>query len=421
MALTNGKRAKFSRFKAVVERARRLLYSGPAGTNGIRALSRSLGVAVDAGGTLVEKAIFVQALNSNGVSLSDDDVDAIMHVLDRNGEGKLDPVDFIAALRLELTPVKHTWIIRVWYIFNQNRDGTIQIDELVGTFHPSGHPDVVKGERSEQEVREEFEANFNSTTNPDGVITRQEFEEYYSCVAGLCPDDKSFVELMRGVWPAAVGASGEQSASFTMQQDECNKTFKATQSAAQKLAVNMVRQSAADLNELILTVHRPSVMVAPLSVRHLSLFLREVDIEKRYFLPKDVFLGAMWKKRLYFTNAEYLLSVLDTRGDGSVDYLLYLQLLLPQISPARIMMIERLWELFPKDACGTIDIMEIHSRFHAKDGEEKNNFLSAWDVRSAINRRITLEELIEWYTPTSATIQLDKDFDIMLKRQWGIE
>ncbi|ORC93693.1 uncharacterized protein TM35_000015700 [Trypanosoma theileri] len=421
MALTHGTRAKFSRFTAIVERARRLLYTGPAGTNGIRALSRSLGVAVDAGGTLVEKTKFIQALNSNGVPLSDDDVDAIMHVLDRNGEGMLDPVDFIAALRLDLTPMKRTWVIRVWYIFNQNRDGTIKIDELVEKFNPSGHPDVVKGERSEQDVREEFEATFNSTTNPDGVITRQEFEEYYSCVAGLCPDDSSFVDLMRGIWPTAVSVPSKPSGSVTMQRNECNTTFKAAQTASEKLAVNTVRQYAADLNELIRTVHRPSVMGAPYAVRQLSLLLREMDNEKRFFLPRDVFLGAMWKKRLYFTDAEDLLSVLDTRGDGSVDYLLYLQILLPQIPPARIMMIERLWELFPKDICGTIDIMEIHSRFHAKDGEEKNAFLSAWDVRSAINRRITLEELVEWYTPISATIQLDKDFDILLKRQWSLE
>ncbi|PWV00200.1 hypothetical protein TcG_02657 [Trypanosoma cruzi] len=420
MAVLYASKAKCTRFKAIVERTRRLLFTGASGANGIRALSRSLGIAVDAGGKLVDKTTFVECLKSNDVPLDKEDVEAIMSVLDRTGDGMLDPVDFIAALRQELTPVKRTWIIRLWYTFRQNTNGTIFIEDLVNAFNPAGHPSVLSGERSEKEVREEFQGTFNTTTNPDGVLTRQEFEQYYSCVAGSCLDDASFVALLRGVWPALAGKSGEHVTVNDEREKICGTTFKASQTAVQKAAVNKVRQIAADFDGIIRTSHRPAVMASPLAARQVSLLLRVKDAEGAFFLTREDFLATLWQQRLYIAKPEEVLEVLDTRGDSSVDYLLYLTMLLPQLSPARMMMLERLWELFPKDTCGTIDVLELHNSFNAKDGEEKNAFLSAWDVRLAIQRRVTLEEIIDWYIPMSATVQLDKDFEAVLKRQWSL-
>ncbi|RNC31201.1 hypothetical protein TcCL_Unassigned06277, partial [Trypanosoma cruzi] len=315
---------------------------------------------------------------------------------------------------------KRTWIIRLWYTFRQNTNGTIFIEDLVNAFNPAGHPSVLSGERSEKEVREEFQGTFNTTTNPDGVLTRQEFEQYYSCVAGSCLDDTSFVALLRGVWPALAGKSGQHVTMNDERENICGATFKASQTAVQKGAVNKVRQIAADFDGIIRTSHRPAVMASPLAARQVSLLLRVKDAEGAFFLTREDFLATLWQQRLYIAKPEEALEVLDTRGDSSVDYLLYLAMLLPQLSPSRMMMLERLWELFPKDTCGTIDVLELHNSFNAKDGEEKNAFLSAWDVRLAIQRRVTLEEIVDWYIPMSATVQLDKDFEAVLKRQWNL-
>ncbi|RNF00379.1 hypothetical protein TraAM80_07637 [Trypanosoma rangeli] len=420
MTVLSAFKAKSTRFKAVVERVRRLLHTGASGANGIRALSRSLGIAVDAGGNLVDKATFVECLKQNGVALDENDVEAVMSVLDRNGDGTLDPVDFIAALRRDLTPVKSAWVARVWYTFRQNADGTICIEDLVNAFNAAGHPAVVRGERSEEKVREEFQLTFNTTTNPEGVLSRQEFEQYYSCVAGSCLDDASFLTLVRGVWPALADDAARNIELISNKENQCNSTFIASQSALQKSTVNKLRQNAADLDTLIRTLHRPAVMDLPLAVRLLSLSLRGRDVEGTFFLTRGAFTEALWQQRLYISRPDELLPVLDTKGDGSVDYLLYLTMLLPSLPPARRMMLERLWELFLKDTCGAVDVLELHRQFQAKDGEEKNAFLSAWDVRRAIRRRLTLEELVEWYVPMSYKIQLDNDFGAMLKRQWNL-
>nr|CCC90054.1 conserved hypothetical protein [Trypanosoma congolense IL3000] len=419
MPLLHSSRAKHTRFKAIVQRARRLLSSGSFGPNGIRQLSRSCAIARDSGGNMMERAKFVEALEANGISLSEEDVEAVMHVLDRVGDGLLDPADFIAAVRRDLTPLKLVWVIRVWYTFSQCKDGSVFIDEVIGRFNAAGHPDVVQNHRSEEDVRLEFESTFNTNTNPDGVITRQEFEQYCSGVASLCRTDVEFMTLMKGVWPACVSVSIDENSLKAFQECRpCNMTFSSYQSPAEKLCVSSVRDNALALNEIICNSHRPAVMQSPLAVRKLSIALRMQDTGRNYFLPREVFLDVLRRHRLYLNCDEGVLSLVDTIGDGSVDYLFYLNLLLPPLPPARLMMLERLWELFLKDTCGAVDVLELHKRFRAGSGEEQNEFLAAWDVRVALHRRVTLEEIVEWHTPLSEKYELDKDFEAFLKRQW---
>ncbi|AAZ10765.1 EF-hand domain pair/EF-hand domain containing protein, putative [Trypanosoma equiperdum] len=419
MPLLYASRAKHTRFKSIVQRTRRLLCNGASGANGIRKLSRGCGIAVDSGGQSMEKAKFVEALEESGVSLDSEDIEAIVHVLDRSGDGVLDPTDFIAALRRNLTPLKLTWITRVWYTFTQSKDGSVYIDEVLSSYNAAGHPDVVQNIRSEQGVRSEFEAAFSTTTNPDGAITRQEFEQYCSGVAALCANDLEFLTLMRGVWPASVRTPLDEETMRThREQNPCNMTFSSYQTAAEKGAVTDVRTTVAVVDDIILSSHRPVVIQSPLAVRQLSIALRRQDVQRNFFLSRETFLEVLRGHRLYLKDPESALTVLDTAGDGSVDYLLYMNLLLPPLPPARLMMLERLWELFPKDTCGTADVIELHKRFSAEDGEEQDAFLTAWDVRQALYRRFTFEEIVEWHTPLSAMFELDNDFETMLKKRW---
>ncbi|KAG8348993.1 hypothetical protein TRVL_00152 [Trypanosoma vivax] len=420
MTLLHASRAKRTRFSAVVERARRLLGNSAAGPNGIRKLSRSFGIAVDAGGQAIGETQFLDALKENDILIGEEDLEAVMHVLDRTGERMIDAADFIGMLRRSISPLKLTWIIRAWYTFNHNQDGTVQLSDILSTFHAAGHPDVVAGSRSEQQVQEEMEAAFSTSTNPDGLLTRQEFEQYCSGLASAYPNDHGFVQLIRGVWPASTtGVLGDEPAKCSGDKVLCNMTFSATQALEKKCTINAVRQRHADLDETIRATHRPIVLASALAVRRLSIALRERDPQRSYFLPYSSFMEALRSQRLYIQNTE-LLDALDTCGDGSIDYLFYLLWLLPPIPPTRLMMLERLWNLFIKDSCGTTDVFELHRRFTAKDGVEKNEFLASWDVRQAVHRRVTLEELVEWYTPLSNAIELDNEFEIQLKRQWGI-
>lgn len=413
-------------YAAVVAKTKRLLLRSDAGANGIRRLSRTFGIADDCGGSsTTTKESFIAALAACHVECSEKDVAAVFTVLDRDGSGTIDPADFVAAMRCDMSPLRRCWLTRAWLSFEQkDACGCVPIADLRAAYRAERHPDVVRGSRSVAEVEEEFAATFNESTNPEGVVSQQEFDEYYSGVSGLHCDDEGFTALLRAVWPMP-GVNDAFTSSLVAGKDVINRTFSAHQTATEKKAISLVKNMQAEMMRVITQEHRPKVMESGLAMRLLSLSLRSscaaagLGSGSGLFLHTEDFAAALRQCRLYVANAEAVAS-LDTNGDGTVDVLYYLSLLLPPLAPARRLMLERLWQrvFANKDAAYRVDVKQFHSRYVAKDGEGRNAFLSAWDVRTAVEGKVSLDELVEWYGPISAKVQLDKDFEALLGREW---
>lgn len=409
-------------YDAVVVKTKRVLLRSEASVNGIRSLSRAFGISDDCGGaSTTSKASFTAALQANGVELTDSDVAAVFAVLDRDGSGTVDPADFIAALRCDLTPLRRAWLSRVWLSFApKDANGGVAIADLRAAYRADRHPAVVRRERSAAEVLEEFAATFNETTNPDGAVSPQEFAQYYSGVASACDDDEGFTALLRGVWPMP-GVNDAFTMSLAEGRDTINKTFSAHQTAAEKKGISHVKNVQMEMLRVVTTEHRPKVMVSALAARQLALALRSLcpDPSCGTFLSVGDFNAALAQCRLYIANGDAV-AALDTNGDGTVDVIFYLQLLLPQLPPARRSMMERLWQrVFDrKDGANRVGARNFLSKYVTKDSAERDAFLGAWDVRSVIDGKVSLEELVEWVTPISAKMQLDKDFEGMLRSRF---
>jgi len=66
-------------------------------------------------------------------------------------------------------------------------------------YDTSDHPKVQSGEMTDEEVFVQFLASFGDK-NGDGVITRQEWNDYYAAVSANVDNDAHFVALMRNAW-----------------------------------------------------------------------------------------------------------------------------------------------------------------------------------------------------------------------------
>ncbi|EPY20005.1 hypothetical protein STCU_09200 [Strigomonas culicis] len=404
-------------FQAIVDKSKRLLLRGPSSINGLRSISRALGVSNDAGGLQVAEGVFCSALAENGVNLTPAEVKIVFKHLDRHGSNTIDPTDFLAALRYDMTAIRRAWLQRAWHSFHKGANGSVEVEYLQQHYRADRHPDVVKGERSAEDVYNEFAATFNEATNPDGVVSPQEYEQYYAGVSASYYEDEGFVAMLRGVWEMP-GVCEAFSTTLALGQT-AQRTFRTNQNLREKDAVTSAKKNETALRSLLLDRHRPVVLASTLAIRRLSAALRSADLAETTFLSQGDFLNALRQSRVYIENTD-LLSVLDTNGDGTVDYLLYLELLVPHLPAARAMMVERVWySVFPaKDVHGRVDVLEFQRRFKAKDGSEKSDFLSGWDARSAPRGKVTVEEVLEWYLPQSEKVQLDKDFEQLLVRQW---
>lgn len=356
--------------------------------------------------------------------------------LDRHGHGTINATEFIAALRTISTPLRRAWVRRVWSAFPKDRHGSVATTELRRRYRACEHPDVLCGVRSEDSVTANWNATFNEVTNPLGYVTRLEFDEYCAGVSAAVFDDDRFVALLGGVWPLS---GVNQSFMRDLARGVCHlhSSLSTRQSIEQQQAVMLECTRKQDLCRVVETVHRASIMAHPLLMRELSLALRRAAMHGSNatlagqtdamsanatptFLSRDRFLSELRQLRFYFPNDD-MVSVLDTNGDGSVDYLYYLELMVPPLPAARHLMIMRLWQRVFSQCSDdeTVDVHELHTNATMHSCEEKDIFLSAWSVRLTIAGRVHLSEFVEWYAVQSQGVSLDKDFEALLARHWA--
>ena len=63
----------------------------------------------------------------------------------------------------------------------------------------SKHPLVANGEMTHEEVYTEFLSSFGDK-NGDGLIRKDEWNDYYAAVSASVDNDEHFVELMQNAW-----------------------------------------------------------------------------------------------------------------------------------------------------------------------------------------------------------------------------
>jgi calcyphosin len=90
-------------------------------------------------------------------------------------------------------------------VLDKDGSGTVEPDDIIGTYDASKHPDVLAGKRSADEILREFLDTFDVGGVKDGLVTRQEFENYYSNL-GVSIDNDDYFELMiRNAWHISGG------------------------------------------------------------------------------------------------------------------------------------------------------------------------------------------------------------------------
>lgn len=408
-----------TRFNALIDRTKRRIHAG--GPNVIRHFSRVVRGGVEGVEHMkVNKQTFIDAVKEAGMGLTEDDVNTVFTRLDRSGlAASIDPAEFSAALRYDFSLMREVWLFRVWESFPKNRSGNVLLKDLRAAFRPEGHPFVVQGRESAEAIRESFFSSFDTEVIPDGIVTKQDFEQFYGALSCSVFDDETYLGILRGCWPIP-GANDAFTRLLAQGCARINLTFSAFQCQHEADEITRRENLKRELERVITTKHRPLFMQSPLLVRQLTMGFQHYDSHQLSgFIAKSDFRSALREHRLYMDD-EAILDVLDTNVNGTVDYYYYLALLLPRLPPTRRVMLERMWSLVmpPKDREGAVEVLAFQRCFHAMNGEVKNIFLYAWDVQKVVGRKVRFWEVEQWYIPQSMAIERDSDFETQLTFQW---
>jgi Ca2+-binding EF-hand superfamily protein len=138
-------------------------------------------------------------LRDIGISLNEDEALAVLKHFDRNGNGMVSFDEFLRAIRGEINSNRLVWIKKAYQKLDVNGDGTVKLDDIAKLYDVSKHPDVTKGRKDPKQVYLEFMKLWD-TQVADGIVTFEEFLEYFADVSASVDTDEYFAVMMQNAW-----------------------------------------------------------------------------------------------------------------------------------------------------------------------------------------------------------------------------
>lgn len=80
-----------------------------------------------------------------------------------------------------------------------NKDGLVTLEDIAKLYDVSQHPDVMAKKKTPEEAYREFMSMWD-TQNADGIVTFQEFCEYFRDVSASIDTDEYFAAMMVSAW-----------------------------------------------------------------------------------------------------------------------------------------------------------------------------------------------------------------------------
>jgi Ca2+-binding EF-hand superfamily protein len=170
------------------------------GGNSIRGLAVSFKVADFNGSKTLDKEEFEDAMGYCGLFLTMPQVSAVFKYFDKDGSGTIVYDEFLRGLAGSLPERRQHMVDKAFRLMDKDGSGELTTDDLVGIFNCKKHPKVLEGSMSEEDALTDFLKSFEGSTKKDGIITKDEWVEYYTQLSASIPSDDYFVVMMESVW-----------------------------------------------------------------------------------------------------------------------------------------------------------------------------------------------------------------------------
>ncbi len=78
-------------------------------------------------------------------------------------------------------------------------DGYVKLEDIKQIYDVTQHPDYIQGKKTEEEILLEFMEMWD-TQDKDGIITFEEFCDYYCDISASIDSDDYFATMMMNAW-----------------------------------------------------------------------------------------------------------------------------------------------------------------------------------------------------------------------------
>lgn len=126
---------------------------------------------------------------------------ALMKYYDVDGDGQINLEEFLRGLRDQLTERREAMVWRAFALMDRDGSGKIEASDVSHLYDVSQHREFIEGTKTKDEIMADFLNSFDGVKgNNDGIITKEEWHEYYTDLSVSIPSDDYFVQMMESTW-----------------------------------------------------------------------------------------------------------------------------------------------------------------------------------------------------------------------------
>ena len=90
---------------------------------------------------------------------------------------------------------------KAFAMMDQDGSGQLRVNDIGGIYDVSMNPEFLEGRKTREEILQDFLNNFDGAKgNNDGIVSKQEWDDYYTDLSMSTPSDEYFVRMMESTW-----------------------------------------------------------------------------------------------------------------------------------------------------------------------------------------------------------------------------
>lgn len=171
------------------------------GSNGILGMARLFRIMDDDDSKNLSITEFKKAMRDCSLMLQESELNYLFTLFDRDRNGTIDYDEFIYALRRPMNQRRKALVTLAFNIIDKDRSGTLEIGDIYDVYDVTKHPEFLSKKKSKDQILKDFLSAFIiGGMKEDGLISRENFEDYYANIGSSIESDDYFELMIRNAW-----------------------------------------------------------------------------------------------------------------------------------------------------------------------------------------------------------------------------